>query len=344
MFFATIDCGTTNSRVYLLDENCNIINKGEKKVGVRDTAINGTNRILREGLKEVFLETVKEGGIKVAEVEFAITSGMITSEIGLIEIPHLWAPAGIDELAQNVKIVRDEEVFPVDVPLIFVRGIKNFFPAETTYKDIRLIDFMRGEETQVVGLLSLYPQLALPVNLVILSSHTKYIHINEGGKITGSLTTLSGQVYEAIKKETSIGKSIRSNTADGQEDFFNEEIVETAYDSVVNAGFLRTLLMPRFMEVLLKTNWYERKLFIETAIVAEDLRVIEEFKNLNFSRDCTFVLVGHKIRCDIMKYLLNKHYKINSIKCINQKEEIDDLSIQGAIAIARKTGHLKGGK
>lgn len=342
MYFATIDCGTTNSRIYILDHNFRVINKGEKKVGVKDTAINGSNQVLKEGLKEVLLDTVARTGLTIEQIKFAITSGMITSEIGLLEIPHLWAPVGIEELAEGVKEVNDQGVFPIDLPLLFIRGVKNYFPAETTYRDIRKIDFMRGEETQVVGLLSLYPELELPLNMVVLSSHTKFIHLNKEQEICGSITTLSGQTYEAIKKETFIGKSIQANGPAEVKDYLNQEIVDTAYDSVRHAGFLRTLLMPRFMEVLINTNWYERKLFVEAAIVSEDLRALGEFKDLRFSADSSFVLVGHQIRCRIMSYLLKKYYNITRIITIDHKEEIDQLSIAGAIMIARKNGYLKG--
>jgi len=342
MPFAVIDCGTTNSRIYLLDENYKIIKKGNKKIGVRDAVLHGSNEVLKLGLKKLMEETILLAGLKFQDIKFAIASGMITSEIGLIEIPHLRAPIGISDLAKNIKVVQDKKIFPLNIPLYFIRGIKNYFPENTTYKDIRKVDFMRGEETQVAGLISLHPKLSYPVTIVVLSSHTKYIYINKEKKICSSLTTLSGQIYEAINKNSFIGKSIKSDESEKNENYFNTDVIDTAYDSVRNAGFLRTLMMPRFMEVLLKTKWYERKLFINAAIVAEDLRGLEEFKTLNCSSHCDFVLIGHKIRCKILSYLLKKYYKVTEkIKCIYKKEEIDQLSIGGGIAIAETAGYLK---
>ena len=342
MYFAIIDCGTTNSRVYILDEQFNLVSKTLKKVGVLDTVVNGSNEILKAGLKELFESTVNKAGLKISDIKFAIAFGMITSEVGLIEIPHLWAPVGIGELAKGIKIVNNPEVFSVDIPMIFIRGIKNYFPENTTYKDIRKVDFMRGEETQVAGLISLYPGLHYPVTMVVLSSHTKYIYINKEKKICSSLTTLSGQTYEAIRKDTFIGKSIKNDKSGKDENYFDTDIIDVAYNSVRNAGFLRTLMMPRFMEVLLKTEWYERKLFINTAIIAEDLRTLDEFKTLNNLLYCSFVLVGHKIRSKILGYLLKKYYGVTEkIKYIYEKEEIDQLSIGGGIIIAQKAGYLK---
>jgi 2-dehydro-3-deoxygalactonokinase len=342
MYFATIDCGTTNSRVYILNDAANVIYKGTKQVGVKDTAVNGSNHILKAGLKELFEDTVREAGLDLKDIKFAVSSGMITSELGLMEIPHLGAPAGIAELASGITPVHDRTIFPVDVPLLFIRGIKNSYPANATYREIRMVDFMRGEETQLMGLLSLYPESPLPLTVVTFSSHTKYFSINANRKIAGSLTTISGQLFEAIKERTFVGKSIVGPDGDDDvyEDFFEPPVIEAAYDAVLHAGFLRTLMMPRFMEVLLNEPWYIRRLFIDATIVAEDLRAFNDFSLLGFPPDAGFVLIGYKRRCRIFKYLLQKFYGIKEVQEIVAEDQIDLLSIRGAVAIAAKAEYL----
>ncbi len=346
MYFAIIDCGTTNSRVCVLNDKFEIIKRGTKKVGVRDTAISASKDILKLGLKNLLEDTILSASLKIRDIKFAIAFGMITSEIGLIEIPHRWVPVGVNDLASNIKVVQDRNIFPLDIPIIFIPGVKNIFKENSTHKDIRKIDFMRGEETQAAGLLSNYPDLNFPIIMAVLSSHTKYIYINSQKQIVSSLTNLSGQVYEAIKKETSIGKSLISDDNLPPVNYFDLQVIESAYNSVKNAGFLRTLLMPRFMEVLLKNTWYERDLFLNAAISAEDLKVLNEFSLFKFSLlETNFVLVGHSRRCRILKYFLIKHYNIKKeIQIIFKKEEIDQLGISGAISIAQKAGYLEENK
>jgi 2-dehydro-3-deoxygalactonokinase len=340
--FATIDCGTTNSRVYLLDARHRIIHKGARKIGVRDTAITGSRQTLRDGLAALVEATVREAGLPLAEIGFAITSGMITSEIGLQEIPHLWAPAGLADLAESLTVTQDPTVFPLDLPLVFIRGIKNPYPPETTYEDIRRIDFMRGEETQVMGLLTRPDMPRPPLTAVVLSSHTKYIHVREDGRIGGSLTTLSGQVFEAIQQATSIGKSIAADGAPNPQDL--TLAIRTADEAVRRAGFLRALLMPRFMEVLLKVPAEIRRTFVEAAIAAEDLRVLEEFPLLGFPRDCPMILIGSPSRCQIFQELLTRAAGAgHTVAAISAEEAVDRLSIDGAVAIARQAGWLTGG-
>jgi 2-dehydro-3-deoxygalactonokinase len=339
VYLATIDCGTTHSRVYIIDEHARIIGKASVKVGVRDAAVSGSNQVLKTALIDAFHMALESTKLQLADIRFAIASGMITSEIGLLEIPHLRAPVKPDVLARNMKRVHDTSIFPIDVPVYFVPGIKNGFDSHTiTIQDVGCLDFMRGEEVQVAGLLSSH-DIILPTTVVVLSSHTKYIPIDKNRNILGSITTLSGQIYEAILKETSIGKSIKKNGAFEKEGYFDSSIIDAAYHWVMTSGFLRSLLMPRFLDVLLDTKWYERKLFVEAAIAAEDTKAIGQFDGLGFPIETGFVLIGDKRRCAIYEHLLrSKRFLKQDITTISDPEAIDRLNIAGSIYLAKTAG------
>ena len=87
MYIATLDCGTTNTRLYIVDENANVLTRTSQKVGVRDTAISGSNQVLKDGIRDVFQRAVAEAGISPSDIRCILSSGMITSELGLVEIP-----------------------------------------------------------------------------------------------------------------------------------------------------------------------------------------------------------------------------------------------------------------
>jgi len=341
MYLATIDCGTTNSRVYIVDEQATIIASARKQVGVRDTAIAGNNEALKQGLAQTFHAALKEAGLELQDIRLVLSSGMITSEIGLLAIPHLVAPVLIDELAANITRVHDTDIFPVDIPVYFVRGIKNpYDPATATMSDVGLLDFMRGEEAQVAGLLS-HVKPELPVTMVMLSSHTKFIPINKKREVLGSITTMSGQTYAAIKKETFIGKSIRPESDFEAKDYFDAEIVANALNWCGKTGFIRSLMMPRFLDVLLETKWYERELFVEALIAAEDSEAMKVFEELGYPVDTNYILVGPERRCRIYEHILKKRAGVTGyIKTITDVEEIDSLSIHGVLDLAGKAGLL----
>ncbi len=120
-----IDCGTTNSRVYGVDGKGTVLGRGSRKVGVRDTSITGSRAVLQAGLREAFDEALSNADIGLGKVRCILSNGMITSEIGLKELPHLEAPVSIESLAQHIEEVGDLGVFPPGIPVYFIRGIKN---------------------------------------------------------------------------------------------------------------------------------------------------------------------------------------------------------------------------
>ena len=180
--FAVLDCGTTTTRVYIVDENRSILASGREKVGVRDTAITGSRDTLRSGITKLFRETLSTLGLEETDISYVIASGMITSELGLMEIPHLIAPAGLHELAESIYEAKSGEVLPIACPVYFIRGIRNDYGADVRAGKLRTVDFMRGEEAQVMGILTETENRG-PCTIVALSSHTKLIYVDENNRI-----------------------------------------------------------------------------------------------------------------------------------------------------------------
>ncbi len=339
MNIASIDCGTTNTRVYIIHESGEILGKGTKGVGVRDTSISGNTEILKNGIVEAFYNAIASAHLEIADIQFAISAGMITSEIGLLEIPHLWAPVGIKDLASHMVKVEDASILPIPIPIYFIPGIKNRFSPDTISLDkINSLDFMRGEEAQVAGILRNGKSVS-PQTIVILSSHTKFISVDAENRICGSLTTLSGQIFAAIMKETSIGKSLSEGTNKIPDKYLDPQVIRSAFACVEESGFLRTLLMGRFMDVLLHTEWYERRLFIEAAIASEDMKALGKFGEMGFLQNTTMILVGSLARCRIYEYLLkNQLGWKGKILSMSDTDEIDQLNIQGSLYLAEEAG------
>ena len=331
--FAVIDCGTTTTRIYIVDEGQQIVASGRKKVGVRDTSITGSRDALRSGVTELFFDVLRENSIPEEKVEFAIASGMITSEIGLIEIPHLVAPAGLRQLADGILKVEDQEVLPIGRPVYFVRGIRNRYPEPARAQNLRQVDFMRGEEVQCIGIMK-SRELPYPCSLVALSSHTKIMYINEDRQIEASTTTISGQFYEAMIGSTNIGKSIIPVEGEEPGGYSYEELVAVAVDCVRHAGLGRTMLMPRFLQVLMRTNSQERQTFVDAAIAADDLKAFQEMRDQGYGSNY-YLLYGQEERCRLYTYMLKQEFGGElTVESVYDKEELDRLTVTGSIAVA----------
>lgn len=336
---AVIDCGTTNTRIYILNSQREIIAEGSKKVGVRDTSITGTKDRLKQGIEELFHEILLSNQISPAEIRWAMASGMITSEIGLLEIPHLIAPAGREELAANIVRTASGEVLALGCPVYFVPGIRNRYADGARIFDLRQVDFMRGEEVQLIGISSAL-EPGESCFAVTLSSHTKVSYLDGSGKVVSSITSLSGQMFEALVNSTNIGKSIMPVSSEGAGGYAYEELVDTALDCVEQAGLMRTLLMPRFMEVLLKTSSEERNIFTNAAIAADDLKIFCEIRK-NGYWSSRFILYGQQRRCEMYRCLLRKKFGDDlDIRTICGSRDISRLTIQGMLAVAGQCPEL----
>lgn len=332
--FAVIDSGTTMTRIYIVDQKKNIVASGRAKVGVRDTSITGSRDKLRRGVEELFFRVLKENDIADNDVEFAIASGMITSEVGLIEIPHLVAPVGLKQLTEGIEKIEDPKVLDIRRPIYFVRGVRNNYP-EAKVGALRQVDFMRGEEVQCIGIMK-SKRLTYPCNFVALSSHTKVMHINERQEIAASSTTISGQLFEAICNSTNIGKSLVPVEGEEAGGYMDEELIETAIDCVRHAGLARTMLMPRFMQVLMRTDGHEREVFMDAAIAADDINAFREMQAQGYRTE-HYVLYGHENRCKMYDYMLKKEFGSQTVvDSIYGKEELDRLTVTGSIAVALK--------
>lgn len=352
-----IDCGTTNSRLQIVDEKGVVLGRAVAKIGVKDTATSGSKRALREGLEELYRIALDSAGHGPENVEFVISSGMITSELGILELPHIPAPAGLPDLARSLTKVEGESRLDFEPDLYLVRGVKNKPnpPPGSPIAAVRTLDFMRGEETQIMGFLDLYGR-GEPTTIVNLSSHTKYISVDESGKIRGSVTTLSGQVYESILKETFIGKSVSppANRDGGSERIPNAEgdsgvpaaeleaAMDLAAELVEASGLLRSLMAPRFMDTLMTTDWRIRRRFVESCLAADDLSAMNLFPEYGFPVGARIVLVGLPERCGIFERLLRRSGRAPDagIETIADPDEVLRLAAVGALAIAREAGLL----
>ena len=333
--FLVIDSGTTNSRAYLVQDHGGVLDSRSKKVGVRDTSITGSRDTLRNGLVSLVTELLSANDLVPAQIRFAIASGMITSEIGLIELPHLAAPVGITELREHVFRCTDPDVLPIGCPVYFIRGVKNMDTSSSTIHDLPAIDFMRGEEVQCVGIRRAF-QVSGACTIVVLSSHTKFIACDAEGRILASKTSLSGQLYEALCSATNIGTSLKPRAEECSGGYCWEELVNTAYDCVEQDGLTRVLLMPRFMQVLLRTDSSERQVFTDAAIAADDLRMFASLQEQGLLSGPVF-LFGHAERCRMYTYLLQTRLCLDAeIQSISDPAQLAQMTVAGVAAIAEE--------
>src|SRR5690242_20868399 len=115
--------GTTNTRVWLMRGD-RLLASTVEALGIRDSARDGTG-VIRKGLRKSIVNTLGEAkrNGKPGSPEFIAASGMVGSNLGLTEVPHIRPPAGIEELAAAARWHHFPDIS--ELPVLLVPGVRS---------------------------------------------------------------------------------------------------------------------------------------------------------------------------------------------------------------------------
>ena len=212
-----LDGGTTNTRARLIQDD-RVVAVARRAVGARDSVLAdrpSTQRLV-DAVRQVLAEVAGPGDRRgTADTEspgtdLIVAAGMLSSEVGLLPVPHVTAPAGVAELAGGVVQQVLPQVWPS--PIQFVPGLRT--PAEPGPDGWMRADVMRGEECETIGALSELTRKGLlepgldGLALVWPGSHTKLVEVDGQGRITRSQTTLAGELIQSVARHTLLAASL----------------------------------------------------------------------------------------------------------------------------------------
>lgn len=294
-----IDCGTTNLRVTLVDEDNQVLGMQRALGGVRHTAIDGNNNRLRAMLKEAIDLTLANAGKTAQDIEDCIAYGMITSNMGLVEIPHLAAPAGRMELRAGMRTEMFADIAPF--PIRFIPGVRNF-AGPVDMMNFSAMDMMRGEETESVGLYDLMGAKG-PAVFVLPGSHNKFVSMNESGRITGCMTSISGELLDAMTHHTIIADAVGRDFADAVS-YVPEMAKEGAWECA-QSGLGRAAFAGRILSTLGGKTKSEIQSYLLGAALAQDVQAMQTF--VRGDMDAAIYVAGkppvQQAMCDVIEAL-----------------------------------------
>lgn len=327
----TIDTGTTNTRVVLWDSACSVRGMVRAAVGVRDTAITGSNQALKTGIKEALKTLLEEAGVSSEGVEAVFASGMLASEVGLLELPHIPAPAGILELAAATRPFLLPDVFPR--PIFFIPGVKNSVEP-LTEENLEAMDFMRGEEVEALALLALLPQQQ-PVLLVLPGSHTKFVAVNAGGKITGSVTAITGELLSAITHNTILADAVEHQFV--SDETYRREWLFKGYRATEAVGLGRACFSGRVLRLLLSATPGEVANYVLGAVLHSDLLALKNTTALGVQSHQKIIVAGAGPMTRALVELLREFHRCPEVLQYTPEEE-RPLAAYGALLVGDHVG------
>jgi 2-dehydro-3-deoxygalactonokinase len=127
----------------------------------------------------------------------AVLCGMVGSNFGWLQAPYVACPTRLEHIADAC----------VPVPDTLVRIV----PGLSCINQFGAPDFMRGEETQILGAMHLAQQLGVGRRLLCLpGTHTKWVMVVDG-TIREFLTAVSGELFAVLRKHSVLVRDPRGD-------------------------------------------------------------------------------------------------------------------------------------
>lgn len=336
-YYMTIDGGTTNTRLYLWDENAQLIDREHKRVGVRDTAIDGGNHRLKTAVKDGLSELLERNSITFSDISSIIASGMITSEVGLVEIPHLPVPAGLKEIAKSVVTKELKDVCPI--PITFVPGIKNMNTPFVDEQSCEAMDIMRGEETESLALIDKCFNNK-PMILILPGSHSKFVAVDTQKRITGCLTTISGELLDVITNHTIISKAVDKGFV--KRENYSKDHVLKGYDTAAKVGLSRACFSGRILSLFSTLNAQEIANYLLGAVLQSDVAALLHSSCMAplQKEDIDLVICGKDVLQQALFDVISHEVHFRNTRMFNNDSDTP-LSAIGAFLIAKSRDELR---
>lgn len=277
------DSGTSNSRIYVLDEDCAVHYMRKKNVGSKDSAVAGSNRVLIDGLKELYVDALREMGISEDEVEEIYASGMVTSPYGLKEVPHMVLPITVEKFSDSIVRFYEGQRFQRDILLI--PGLK------TVHGDISFVNNMRGEEMEILGVLDEMKEKCEGKSAALLfpGSHTHAAYIREGS-IEGLLSNFTGELFHVLKKDSILSPILSADVKK-----LNPEWVKNGVENLQKFGFNRAIYICHAMRLFEVGSETDRFSYAE-GVINGGVRQSLEYYCGHFWKGCDeVVIVGEEL-------------------------------------------------
>jgi 2-dehydro-3-deoxygalactonokinase len=288
-----LDWGTSSLRAIRMDADGTVLETRRQPWGIRQLPDSGFAGAL---------EAVTQGWPALIR----IASGMIGSRSGWREVAYLDLPAGGDELAGALDTAEGLTIVP---------GLRN----------PRGPDVMRGEETQIVGLMALHPAAA-DATVLLPGTHSKWVSLRQG-RVVDFCTLMTGELFALLRQHSILAAGVDAGAAFDDGDAFLDG-VRQAHDSGA-AGVLSRLFATRAR--MLDGD-------LQPASIPDylsGLLIGEEFRSMRADRrmptDQPLWLIGDAALC--------ARYRLAAAECsIALAPAVDDTAAAGLWWLARAAG------
>ena len=265
-YLISCDWGTTAFRLRLIDTiNYKVISECVSLEGVARTyeawKATGTpaqekQSFFRNQLKQQLAVLTSQSNMPLEGLDIII-SGMASSSIGMVELPYATLPFNVDGSQANIQLIEADAFFPHKIMLI--SGVRS------------ADDVMRGEETQLIGLidlLNLSPNE--PYTFILPGTHSKHLYL-EKNRLVNFHTYMTGEIFNILSNYSILKDSIEidtlENLANSALAAFKKGVLEAN-----STGILNSLFKVRTNQLFQKLNKKDNGFYLSGLLIGSELK------------------------------------------------------------------------
>ncbi len=230
-----------------------------------------------------------------------IAAGMVGSRQGWIEAPYLSLPIAVDRIGRTLSTVQTRRGQIVHI----VPGL---------IENSALPNVMRGEETQVIGALSMLdggqtpsradPQ-SEPDRMILIGlpgSHSKWVQVRIQHRATQSRiehfhTFMTGEVYAALCEHTILGRGMQTGDVNADHDAAFDRGVRVAQSPAGSAGVLSTIFSTRTLGLTGELDGADQREYLSGLLIGHEIAALQTLLAQQAQQPERVLLVGDAALC-----------------------------------------------
>lgn len=330
-----LDWGTTSLRAYLFGKSGEILAENSAPSGVmhleRFCPV-GAPDAPRENLFEAALEDIcRDWPAEVILRLPVIACGMVGSTAGWKEAAYLKTPAGAEELARALTNVERAKGSTVRiVPGVCASGLAGS----------QLPEIMRGEETQIAGILSQKEGGPATRNDHLLvglpGTHSKWVQVRDG-KIVSFATFVTGELYGLLASHSVIAKTQKKASRFEEAAFKAGLRLSQRPNAEAAGGLLSTIFSTRSRRVLGELKEEEQPDYLSGLLIGEELAGVERMllrERCSLQDFASILLAGERDLCVRYQAACN-------VLGWPVTEMIENATVRGLWSVAQQAGMVR---
>jgi 2-dehydro-3-deoxygalactonokinase len=317
------DWGTTSFRLSLVDMQTHQVmgavrNTRGTVFTFEDWKMNGQQQgISREDfylgrLKEQIVSLWQESPFS-PEIVPMVISGMAGSSLGIRELQYVPLPFSID----GSDVISQQIACPKDIAkeVLLLSGASH------------QTDVMRGEETQIIGLSSLYEINPMETTICIFpGTHSKHITV-QNGKIIDFHTYMTGELFAVMQQHSILKESISKAEYSGTFTKPDQQSFCLGLEQSTETNLLRSLFSVRINQLFSRLDGRANFFYLSGLLIGTELRSIPQ--------DVHIMLCSSRQMGDLYELALQQ-LALSPRAVVIPADQADTLAMEGHIKILKR--------